>query len=43
MIIEITVFFLIAFISIVALGLLSIFTHLIERFIIWIKKMKVKK
>ena len=38
MIVEITLFFLIAFLAIVALGLLSIFTHLIERLILWIRK-----
>ena len=41
MIIQITIFFLICFISIVGLGLLSIFTHLIERLILWIKR-KIK-
>ena len=35
---EITIFFLIAFIFFIALGLVSIFTHLIERLIIWIKR-----
>ena len=40
MIYEITVFFLLCFITIVGLGLLSIFTHLIERLILWIKRKK---